>query len=66
MRSTIRLTAILCMAINEGGATNTTQVSLILPLLPAVSRCLEELFPTARKWSRPAELYNRRIVHWTQ
>ena len=39
----------LCRAIKEGSATNTTQASLMLPLLPAVSRCLEEGFPTARK-----------------
>ena len=46
----------------RSGATNTTQVSLILPLLPAVSRYLEELFPTARKWSRPAEPHDCRSV----
>ena len=33
---------------------------LDFPLLPAVNRCLEELFPTARKQSRLAEPYARR------
>ena len=59
--STVR--SVICLpAIKEGGATNTTQASLILPLLPAVSRRLEERFSTARKRSRSVEPYARRLA----
>ena len=55
MRSAIRLTAILCIcrAILVGSVTNTMQASSITPT--AVSRCLEEHLPTARKRSRPVD-----------
>ena len=48
--------------IKEHSTINTTQTSLIIPLPTAVSWCLEERFPTARKWSRPLETYVLRSV----